>query len=500
MYTKFMKCKLNFILVALLFIISISVLASPLATFNYKIFYVPEKGRVVETYFDISGKSVVLTEDKEGMLSAEIELTLIFKKGEEIITYDKKSISSPSMDPENIIDFLDIQRFAIPAGAYDLEIHIKDLNDPADEGKTTIVELDVPAIPEGAFVSDIELVSGFKKTTELGTFSKSGFDILPMVNDDHLHSSMKEVIYYAEIYKVDESLSDGDMFLAKTYFERENGEEIPSTVQFMRKKISPVVPIIARFDLENVPSGTYNMVLEVRDRENNLLSRNGLDVYRTHPGEEVNIEDLSDDLVAGTWVNVYDQKAELWEHVKSLRPIAQNTEKYYIDEMFEDQEKSELEYLQKFFYNFWDNRNPQDSKGEWVKYLEQVRIAEEKFGTPNKKGYETDRGRVYLQYGPPDEVADRANEPSSYPYQIWHYYKASNFNNVRFVFYDPMLMAIDYELLHCEYIPGERMQRNWRLLLEQRNTPMNNVDRNSGTNHYGGRVDDFYRLPSGAPR
>lgn len=495
-----MNGNLNSILLALLLTISTSIFASPLATFNYKVFYAPEKGRIVETYFDISGKSVVLTENSDGNLIASVELTLIFKKGEEIVTYDKKSISSPAMDPDNIVDFLDIQRFAVPSGLYDFEIQIKDLNDPVDEGKTTILEIDVPAVPEATFVSDLELISAFKKTTEPGTFSKSGYDILPMVNDDHLHSSMSEVIYYAEIYKVDESVGEDDMFLAKSYFEDAEGKEIAPTVKYMRKKTSPVVPIISRFNLDDVPTGAYKMVLEARDRENNLLARHSLDVYRTHPGKEVNIEELSDDAVAGTWVEVYDQKAELWEHVKSLRPIAQSTEKFYIDEVFAEREKSELDYLQKFFYNFWDTRNPKDSKGEWVKYLEQVKIAEEKFGTPNKKGYETDRGRVFLQYGPPDEIADRANEPSSYPYQIWHYYKAGNFNNVRFVFYDPMLMAIDYELLHCEYIPGERMQRNWRLLLEQRNTPMNNVDRNRGTQHYGGRVDDFYRLPSGAPR
>jgi len=495
-----MKCKLNSILLVLLFSISSFTIASPLATFNYKIFYVPEKGRVVETYFDISGRSVVLTEKQDGSLSADIELTLIFKKGEEIITYDKKSITSPAMDSDNIVDFIDIQRFAVPAGLYDLEIHIKDLNDPVDDGKTTILELDVPTVPETAFISDLELVSAFKKTADPGPFSKSGYDILPMVNDDHLHSSMNEVIYYAEIYKVNESIKDSEMFLAKTYFEGENGEEIAPTVKYMRKKVSPVVPIIARFNLDDVRSGTYNMVIEARDRENNLLARNILDVYRTHPGKEVNIEELGDDVIVGTWVQVYDEKAELWEHVKSLRPIAQNTEKFYIDQVFKDREKSELDYLQKFFYNFWETRNPQDSKGEWVKYLEQVKIAEKKFGTPNKRGYESDRGRVFLQYGPADEIADRANEPSSYPYQIWHYYKAGNFNNVRFVFYDPMLMAIDYQLLHCEYIPGEPITRNWRLLLEQRNTPMNNVDRNEGTQHYGGRVDDFYRLPSGAPR
>lgn len=495
-----MKCKLNFILLALLSIFSLSIVASPLATFNYKVFYVPGKGRMLETYFDISGKSVVLTEDDDGNLHAEVELTLIFKKGEEIVTYDKKSISSPAMSPDRIVDFLDVQRFALPASDYELEIKIQDLNDPIDEGKISTVPITIPAVPEDAFISDIELLSAYKRTTEPGTFSKSGFDILPMVDDDYLNESMNEVMFYAEIYNVDKVIPDGDMFLVKTYFEDQEGNELTSTNQFMRKNIAEVVPLIARIDISNIPTNAYNIVLEARDRENNLVARNILDVYRRHPGKEVDIEDMSDDDLAGKWVLIYDKKIDLWEHVKSLRPICESTERYYVDEVFADAESSDLEYLQKFFYNFWEARNPVDSQQEWLNYYQQVQIAEEKFGTPNKKGYETDRGRVFLKYGPPNDVADRANEPSSYPYQIWHYYKAGGSNNVRFVFYDPMVMNIDYELLHCEYIPGERHQRNWKLLLQQRTTPMNNVDRTEGDPHWGGRVDEFYRLPTGAPK
>jgi hypothetical protein len=102
---------------------------------------------------------------------------------------------------------------------------------------------------------------------------------------------------------------------------------------------------------------------------------------------------------------------------------------------------------------------------------------------------------VFLRYGQPNDISDRANEPSSYPYQIWRYYKADNFNNVRFVFYDPMLMAMDYELLHCEYIPGEIQNPQWRRILQQRSNPMNNVDVNDNQESFGTRVNDFYDNP-----
>jgi GWxTD domain-containing protein len=157
--------------------------------------------------------------------------------------------------------------------------------------------------------------------------------------------------------------------------------------------------------------------------------------------------------------------------------------------------KAELSHLQQFFYAFWEERKPADGEMAWLEYREKLAFVESEFGTRNKRGYNTDRGRIWLQYGAPNDITDRPNEPSSYPYQIWRYYKAGQWNNVRFVFYDTTLLAEDYELLHSDNIPGELRNPQWQLLLEQRNTPMNNVDERSGRNHAGGRVDMLFENP-----
>ncbi len=491
-----MKSTRNFFLLLLFTAISTALVASPLATFNYKVFFVPNKGPVVETYFDISGKSIVLQEKTESTIYGQVELTLLFKQGEDIATYDKKVIQSPEMKIDNVVDFIDVQRFALPSGTYTLEIILKDLFDPAGIDQISEVEVVVPNFDKNPSVSDIELVSAYKEAAEPGILTKSGYDMLPMVSDDFLNPEMKELVFYAELYGMDQVSADQPMFLIKYFMEdTATGVPVESTVKYLRREAADVNPVFARIPLDDVESGHYNIVVEARNTENELLVRQERTTFRKHPGKSQDLNEIDDDKVEASWVSSYNNKGELFEYLKSLRPISSQKEQYQLDNTFGSAEKTELKYMQRFFYAFWKSRNELDSQNEWLEYRQQVNIAQKKFGTPNKRGYETDRGRVFLRYGPPNDITDRPNEPSSYPYQIWRYYKADKFNNVKFVFYDPMVMAIDYELLHCEYIPGERQQYNWRLLLEQRNTPMNNIDRESGRDHFGGRIDDYYQNP-----
>jgi GWxTD domain-containing protein len=41
-----------------------------------------------------------------------------------------------------------------------------------------------------------------------------------------------------------------------------------------------------------------------------------------------------------------------------------------------------------------------------MKYLEQVKKVNASYGNNLNMGYDTERGRVYLQYGPPNAIAD----------------------------------------------------------------------------------------------
>jgi len=402
------------------------------------------------------------------------------------------------MSQGNIVDFIDVQRFAVPSGKYEVEIVLKDLNAVEESSTTTAtVNFEVPAVPKGSFFSDIELVSAYKKTTEPSLLSKSGYDLLPMVSDSILKPEMKDVVIYTELYGTEEELDgEDDMFLLTAYIaDADSSKPVESTRKYMRRNAGSVIPILTTLPLADVVQGEYNIVLEARTRDNELFAKVEHPIKRNKK-EAVDVLSLMErEDISATWVSKFDTKASIYDYVHSVGPIATQQEKAMLSNSFRDFETSELKYLRSFMYAFWESRSPGDGENSWLAYKEKVDFVNEEFGTMNKEGFESDRGRVYLQYGPPNDLTDRANEPSSYPYQIWRYYKTDQFNNVRFVFYDPTLMAEDYQLLHSEGIRGEIKNPQWRMLLEQRNTPMNNVDQNNARDHFGGRVDDFFDNP-----
>ena len=81
-----------------------------------------------------------------------------------------------------------------------------------------------------------------------------------------------------------------------------------------------------------------------------------------------------------------------------------------------------------------------------------------------RPGWQTDRGRVLLKYGPPDDEQVFLTETDKYPYIIWTYNRLGNQSNVYFVFYDPDLGTNEFPLLHST-LKGEPYNANWRLQL-----------------------------------
>jgi GWxTD domain-containing protein len=83
---------------------------------------------------------------------------------------------------------------------------------------------------------------------------------------------------------------------------------------------------------------------------------------------------------------------------------------------------------------FWARRDPtpgtQDNEAlaeHWVR----VRYANENFKT-NEPGWKTDRGRIYIKHGEPDETEIRSDPNIQGQYLVWRYFE----KNMTFVFYD----------------------------------------------------------------
>lgn len=83
---------------------------------------------------------------------------------------------------------------------------------------------------------------------------------------------------------------------------------------------------------------------------------------------------------------------------------------------------------------FWKRRDPTpDTEENEFKdeFFQRVRYANENFSVL-EPGYRSDRGRVYIQYGPPDTIDQHPQNIDGPPYEIWIYDRL----NRRFVFVD----------------------------------------------------------------
>jgi len=62
-----------------------------------------------------------------------------------------------------------------------------------------------------------------------------------------------------------------------------------------------------------------------------------------------------------------------------------------------------------------------------------VAYANNTFTVMRREGWKTDRGRIYIQNGAPDQLDDVPMSPDLPPYQRWHYYQDGRYRRFTFV-------------------------------------------------------------------
>ena len=86
-----------------------------------------------------------------------------------------------------------------------------------------------------------------------------------------------------------------------------------------------------------------------------------------------------------------------------------------------------------------------DNNGEM-----EIAIANGRFAASDKSGSQTDRGRIYLTWGPPDEIEfhPSGDAAKAYPFQIWRYRNLRGKPNQRDVQLE--FAGADYKLVRRE--------------------------------------------------
>lgn len=465
---------------------------SPIAV-DIKQFYAPVTGNYIEIISSIEPAFFQLNTKKDSGHYAQVQQLIILKAGEKIIDFRKKNIKSPYFTDSLILPFTTIERIKAEPGIYTLEYECTDLLDKDAKPLKAVFNVALTNRHDKEIFSNIELVEKIGSTINSPQFAKSGHEVWPYVST-YFPKDIEKLAFYAEIYFDEKSVAEEEKFVLTQFITDYNDNQKIDGYSKMNKVTAVAVhPIINSFDIKNLPSGNYNLVLELRNKTNNLVATESIFIQRLNQTKALTNENLNEITVEGTFVAEINNLDSLNEFVGCVKPIASNPE----SDMANLQITNGTPITKKqFILLFWKSKDPLNPEGAWLKYKNEVKIADQIFGTRIKKGYETERGRVYLKYGKPNQITDRQNEPSAYPYQIWQYYNVGKYNNVFFLFYMPDLVSNDYEILNSD-IPGEYKNPRWEAILFSRNTANPNIDfpNKNSNNHYGGNVNELLKNP-----
>lgn len=461
------------------------------ALFGYSAFYLPENNQpYVETYLNFNAWSLNLVADETGQYRATVEITLIIRRGDSVAYAKKYDLHSPytsSAESDNFT-FFDLQRFALGNGIYDMELTMRD---KASNRPPTVFNdrLVVFFQKDAAAMSNIQLMLSATPTEEANMLSRNGYDMVPYVND-YIPSSISQLHPYIEIYNLDKESNGSPYVVYYSIRQKETGRRIASYDNFISRPAAKANdPIYTSIDIATLPSGNYNLVAEVRNLKGETMLTKSLSFQRSNPG--ITTDGLAEEAVAKSFAARIVDQNKLNYYISALYPISSPKEISVANHIIKD---SNLVEKQTFFYNFWLNRDMLDPESQWNDYLKRLNYVDQHFSYPKTPGYMTDRGRVYLQYGPPDFIRDEKNfvgalylqasagqdmgstaQHHQYdsqghihylPYQLWRYNLPQNdFPNRVFLFWDEFRSGY-YRLLNSN-ARGELRTSNWERMLSQ---------------------------------
>ncbi|MBX7181281.1 MAG: GWxTD domain-containing protein [Bacteroidia bacterium] len=510
MFSKLLK---SLIILAL----PIGVNAQIYAEANFLQFAAPKTGTYLETILSIDAGSLVSISQPDSSFSrgAGIGMLILNKKTNQFVFADKYTLMAPKTK-DSIYPYmvLDVRRIPLKNGEYEAQLFISDLHNPKDTLKTKQT-IQIEQNRQETFLSDILLVESMKPTTGATKLTKSGYDIIPFTGAFY-PKTISTLTFYVEAMFNEALLSLPDKNIVFQFF-IENADS-KSVVEgfsgFSRQEIKEVNMLCKEVDIQNLGSGNYNLVIQVKNVKNEILAAKSTFFQRSNPAvKSLNSDfqeiagnfDYTTSNISQSFVDTFTNVSLLADCIKSLYPISTNMEQLFQRNQLN---LGNLELMKHYMLAFWESRDKQNPDKAWADYFERVRVVVKNYSTQIQRGYDTDRGRVYLQYGAPNTMDIRRFEPNSYPYEIWHYYQIPNTattkqqSNKKFVFYAQDRSTNDYKLLHSTAI-GEIYDQRWQMRLNARSDQSRNLDytqpideQGSGINsRFGSSANDLFNNP-----
>ena len=387
---------------------------------------------------------------------------LSYKKAEDgyhalgkIKTYIKKGESSMLVDSLFVEDFVKArneisptQRFAemsaiqIEQGDYLLKTQFTDL--VSSQTIEINDSLKITSFPEDRLeLSNIELANSIdlEKEKQL-KFDKNGLRVVPNASKT-FGTGLAQLFFYAEAYNLETNgEAQGSSYHLNYFIFDANGKKIHEVCGKSKTKPGVSSIINGSLDVGFLPSGFYTLKIALTDDFTGQIAESQKNFYiykiedfitrkKTEQYEQADQKDEFETMTEDT-LNLHFQMAQY---------ITSQEDKVIFKHL-------DINGKRNFLRNFWKEHDPDLAtpiNEKKIQYYHLLDYANKNFSVGKKPGWKTDRARVLLIYGQPNEVERQPSSPGQKAYEIWYYYELEG--GIQFVFVD--LRSIhDYELVH----------------------------------------------------
>jgi GWxTD domain-containing protein len=452
---------------------------------DQKQFNHPELGNLLEIHFQFIAYTMKFL-PVEGGLQSEIALQYSLKNDKnEVINSDAYRLKSPLMRDSIIEDFYELRRFSLKPGTYTLDLSISDLNSN-DKEITSIQEITIKKEEKMQSISEIVTADKIAKTIEENAFSKSGYDIIPRISN-YFPTMIQMIPVYFEIYNFSEFKNT--FGLKQSIKNVKTKMELEEYTRYTKIDIEKVLPMIRQIDISNLKTGEYEIEYSLIDKDNQQIAVQSFFIERFNENTDRFINPESTVLDPSFQKSITDDSLKFY--LSSLIPISNPAEVKNIIKLIKSKNN---ELFRKYIQSYWASMsNGTSSYENWMKYKAQVLLVHRIYGNNFMMGHETDRGRVYLQYGPPNNIITREVSSAELPYEIWRYDKISIYSNRKFIFYNPDLVNNNYRLLHSDVL-GEARNPRWQQILQKRGSYNTDVYNNKDgiEDSFGNKSGEFF--------
>ena len=395
---------------------------------------------------------------RQGTLSYQIALKVTDSAGLTLLKDAWQNHASAAMRGPDVFG-VEMVNFSVAPGRYRLDVSVQD----SVSGRETSSTLELEGFASAPAASDLLLSPGIRPTTADDTIPLPGQlrwgQLLVTAAAQLQLTPLRSTAYYLlEAYSTDQAAGTLNLRIVDS-----SGKAMISTAPKQVQVPAGGGMLKGQLDLDGLPPGQYQMVAEL------ALGDQSVERAATFSMAPLD-QTLARDVAKRKAVEATD---EGYFEAMDERALAAAKAPLYLlaepDELASYTKDLSLRAKRRFLTEFWRKRDPTpetpDNEAR-LRFYQAVAYADKTYGERGRAGvpgWKTDRGRIYVRNGAPDETLDRSRAGRSVPYEVWRNRRG---RDRYYVFADRSNGLGLYQLIHS----NDRQETglpNWQEIIRQ---------------------------------